>query len=42
MSIKQINKVFHDTNLKGNEKLLMLALADIHTKISHIWMKKTI
>ena len=28
MSIKQINKVFHDTNLKGNEKLLMLALAD--------------
>lgn len=28
MSIKQIQKVFTDTNLKGNEKLLMLALAD--------------
>jgi len=28
MSIRQIQKVFTDTNLKGNEKLLMLALAD--------------
>ena len=28
MSIKQINKVFDDITLKGNEKLLMLALAD--------------
>lgn len=28
MSIKQINKVFNDETLKGNEKLLMLALAD--------------
>ena len=28
MSIKQIQKVFTDTKLKGNEKLLMLAIAD--------------
>lgn len=28
MSIKQIQKVFTDTRLKGNEKLLMLAIAD--------------
>ena len=28
MSIKQMTKVFNDESLKGNEKLLMLALAD--------------
>ncbi len=28
MSIKQMSKVFEDTSIKGNEKLLMLALAD--------------